>query len=69
MQSSFGAHQAELNQIEVTPPVSAYSVSELRKMGYDVHRVKRTYNPTTAIWIDHEHGAMHGAASDYGIAW
>ena len=35
--------------------------------------VERTYNPTTAIWIDHKHGAMHGAASDYGddygIAW
>ena len=73
MQSSFGAHQAELNKIEVTPLVSAFSVSELREMGYDVHTVDRTYNPTTAIWIDHEHGAMHGAASDYGedygIAW
>jgi gamma-glutamyltranspeptidase / glutathione hydrolase len=73
MQSSFGAHQAEPNKIEVTPLVSAYSVAELRKMGYRVDVIKRTYNPTTAIWIDHEHGAMHGAASDYGddygIAW
>lgn len=73
MQSSFGAHQAEPNRIEVTPLVSAYSVSELRAMGYHVDVVPRTYNPTTAIWIDHEHGAMHGAASDYGddygIAW
>ena len=73
MQSSFGAHQAEPNKIEVTPLVSAFSVDQLREMGYDVHRVDRTYNPTTAIWIDHEHGAMHGAASDYGddygIAW
>ena len=73
MQSSFGAHQAEPNRIEVTPLVSAFSVSELRAMGYQVDVVERTYNPTTAIWIDHEHGAMHGAASDYGddygIAW
>ncbi|MGY6630598.1 MAG: gamma-glutamyltransferase family protein [Wenzhouxiangella sp.] len=69
MQSSFGAHQAEPNRIEVTPLVSAYSVSELRAMGYHVDVVERTYNPTTAIWIDHEHGAMHGAASDYGDDW
>ncbi len=69
MQSSFGAHQAEPNRIEVTPLVSSYSVSELRAMGYHVDVVERTYNPTTAIWIDHEHGAMHGAASDYGDDW
>ena len=73
MQSSFGAHQAEPNRIEVTPLVSSYSVSELRAMGYHVDLVERTYNPTTAIWIDLEHGVMHGAASDYGddygIAW
>ena len=53
--------------------MSAFSVSELRAMGYHVDVVERTYNPTTAIWIDHKHGAMHGAASDYGddygIAW
>lgn len=35
-------------------------------MSYDVDLVERTYNPTTAIWFDHEHEAMHGAASDYG---
>ncbi len=73
MQSSFGAHQAEPGRIQVTPLVSAYSREELSKMGYQVELVERTYNPTTAIWFDHEHGVMHGAASDYGddygIAW
>jgi len=73
MQSSFGAHQAEPGKIQVSPLVSAYTRAELAAMGYDVELVDRTYNPTTAIWFDHEHGAMHGAASDYGddygIAW
>jgi gamma-glutamyltranspeptidase/glutathione hydrolase len=73
MQSSFGAHQAELNRIQVPPLVSAYTRSQLEAMGYDVEAVERVYNPTTAIWLDREHGAMHGAASDYGddygIAW
>ncbi len=73
MQSSFGAHQAELNRIQVPPLVSAHSRSELAAMGYDVEAVERVYNPTTAIWFDRKHGAMHGAASDYGddygIAW
>lgn len=73
MQSSFGAHQAEPGRIQVSPLVSAYSREQLKKMGYQVELVERTYNPTTAIWFDHEHGTMHGAASDYGddygIAW
>ena len=73
MQSSFGAHQAEPGRLQVTPLVSPYSRKALKKMGYNVELVERTYNPTTAIWFDHEHGVMHGAASDYGddygIAW
>jgi len=73
MQSSFGAHQAEPNKIQVPPLVSAHTRAELAGMGYAVEAVERVYNPTTAIWFDHEHGAMHGAASDYGddygIAW
>jgi gamma-glutamyltranspeptidase / glutathione hydrolase len=73
MQSSFGAHQAEPGRIQVTPLVSPYSREQLAKMGYDVELIGRTFNPTTAIWFDHEHRVMHGAASDYGddygIAW
>jgi gamma-glutamyltranspeptidase/glutathione hydrolase len=73
MQSSFGAHQAEPGRVEVTPMVAPFTIAELERMGYDVDVVERTYNPTTAIWFDHELGVMHGAASDYGddygIAW
>ena len=73
MRSSFGDHTAEPGRIQVTPLVSAHSRQELNAMGYRVELVERTYNPTTAIWIDPETGAFHGAASDYGedygIAW
>lgn len=73
MQSSFGAHQAEPGRLQVTPLVSPFTRSQLEAMGYNVELIDRTYNPTTAIWFDHENGAMHGAASDYGddygIAW
>ena len=50
----------------VTPQVSPFTRAQLEKLGYDVELVERTYNPTTAIWFDPEHGVMHGAASDYG---
>lgn len=73
MQSSFGAHQAEPGRIQLTREVQPFTVGELRRMGYRVEVVDRTYNPTTAIWIDPETGVMHGGASDYGddygIAW
>ena len=73
MQSSFGAHQAEPGRLQVTPLVGEYTRARLAAMGYDVELVERTYNPTTAIWFDREHGVMQGAASDYGddygIAW
>lgn len=73
MQSSFGAHQAEPGRLQVSPLVSPYAREQLEKMGYQVELVPRTYNPTTAIWFDHQHGTMHGAASDYGddygMAW
>jgi len=73
MRSSFGDHQAEPGRIQVTPLVSAYSRQQLAEMGYHVELVDRTYNPTTAIWFDLEHGAMHGGVSDYGddygVAW
>ncbi len=73
MRSSFGDHTADPGRIQVTPLVSAHSRQELAAMGYRVELVDRTYNPTTAIWIDPKTGVMHGAASDfdedYGIAW
>jgi len=73
IQSSFGAHQAEPGRIEVTRQLPDYTRAQLRKMGYDVDVVERTYSPITAIGFDQEHGTMWGAASDYGddygIAW
>lgn len=73
MQSSFGAHQAQPRRLEVSPLITSYTRDQLAKLGYAVELVERTYNPTTAIWFDHEHDVMHGAASDfgddYGIAW
>ncbi len=73
MQSSFGAHQAEPGRLQVAPQVAPYTREELKRLGYDLEVVDRTYNPTTAIWFDFEHATMQGAASDYGddygIAW
>jgi gamma-glutamyltranspeptidase/glutathione hydrolase len=73
MQSSFGAHEAEPGRLEVTREVSPYDLDQLRKMGYEVEVVDRTYSPITAIWFDRERGTMQGAASDYGddygVAW
>jgi gamma-glutamyltranspeptidase/glutathione hydrolase len=73
MQSSFGAHGAEPGRIQVTPNVPPYSRAELKRMGYKVEAIDRTYSPITAIWFDREHGTMQGGASDYGddygIAW
>jgi len=73
MQSSFGAHDAQPGRIEVTHNVPPYSREQLKRMGYQVETVERTYSPITAIWFDREQGAMQGGASDYGddygIAW
>jgi len=73
MQSSFGAHQAQPGRLQLTDQVAPVTRDQLRAMGYDVELVSRTYNPTTAIWFDAEHGTMQGGASDqgddYGIAW
>ena len=73
MQSSFGAHDAQPGRIEVMESVSPYTREQLKKKGYDVEVVERTYSPITAIWFDREHGAMQGGAGntgdDYGIAW
>jgi gamma-glutamyltranspeptidase/glutathione hydrolase len=73
MQSSFGAHQAEPGRLQLTPRVSPFTRAELKRMGYAVETVERTYSPITAIWFDHQNGTMQGGASDYGddygVAW
>jgi gamma-glutamyltranspeptidase/glutathione hydrolase len=73
MQSSFGAHDAQPGRLEVMPSVPPFTRAELKRRGYEVEVVERTYSPITAIWFDREHGAMQGGAGDtgddYGIAW
>lgn len=73
MQSSFGAHGAEPGRIEVMPGVPPYTREVLKKKGYQVDVVERTYSPITAIWFDRKHGTMQGGAGDtgddYGVAW
>lgn len=53
--------------------MSPFTRGELKRRGYDVEVVERTYSPITAIMVDHEHGALQGVAGntgdDYGIAW
>ncbi len=73
MQSSFGAHQAEPGRIEIARSLPPWIIEQLGSMGYHVDLVERVYNPTQAIWFDHENGTMQGGVSDYGddygIAW
>ncbi|ACB76322.1 gamma-glutamyltransferase family protein [Opitutus terrae] len=73
MQSSFGDHRSEPGRLEVRDDVPAWVRQELTRMGYRVEMLPRVYAPTTAIFVDQEHGTLQGAASDtgedYGIAW
>ena len=73
MQSSFGAHVSEPGRLDVTGQLPPYTRDQLKKMGYDVKVVDRTYSPITAIIIDPKQGTFQGGASDYGddygIAW
>lgn len=73
MQTSFGDHNAEPGRIELMPSVDPYTQAQLKMMGYSVEVVDRTYNPITAIIINHREGSMEGGVGDtgddYGIAW
>ncbi|MFK7957644.1 MAG: gamma-glutamyltransferase family protein [Lysobacterales bacterium] len=73
MQSSFGAHEAQPGRLQVTRKVPDWTRAELKRRGYFVEVIDRTYSPVTAIYFDHENGSMWGGASDYGedygIAW
>ena len=73
MQSSFGAHKSEPGRLEITDQIPPYTRDRLKRMGYDVDVVERTYSPITAILIDPERGTFQGGASDYGddygLAW
>jgi gamma-glutamyltranspeptidase/glutathione hydrolase len=73
MQTSFGAHTAEPGRLEVMPSVVEDTREQLKRMGYSVEVVERTYSPITAIIINPLRGSMEGGAGntgdDYGIAW
>ncbi|MEM8943297.1 MAG: gamma-glutamyltransferase [Pseudomonadota bacterium] len=73
MQSSFGAHTSEPGRLQITDQIPPYTRDRLKKMGYKVEVVDRTYSPITAILIDPDQGTFQGGASDYGddygLAW
>jgi gamma-glutamyltranspeptidase/glutathione hydrolase len=73
MRSSFGAHIAEPGRITLNEEVPSWTRRDLQRMGYKIDTAKKTSGPITAIYFDHRHGTMWGAASnhgeDYGIAW
>ena len=73
MRSSFDDHSARAGRMLVPRAASDLVRADLERMGYTLTFAERTSGPITAIWFDHEHGTMWGAASnygeDYGIAW
>lgn len=73
MRSSFGKHDAEPGRVTLNDEVPSWTRRELTRMGYKLDFARKTSGPITAIYFDHKHGTMWGAASnhgeDYGIAW
>jgi gamma-glutamyltranspeptidase / glutathione hydrolase len=73
MHASFGDHRAEPGRLVLRDDVPAWTRDELAAMGYRIETWPSTSGPTTAIYVDQQHGTLWGAASnsgdDYGIAW
>ncbi len=73
MRNSFDDHAAQPGVMLVATSTKAEDRTRLEQMGYKLRFTERTSGPITAIWFDHKHGTMWGAASnhgeDYGIAW
>lgn len=73
MRGSFKNHPSEPGKLWLREDVPVWVSAKLSSMGYTLEFRDRTSGPITAIWFDHEHGSMWGAASnygdDYGIAW
>lgn len=73
MRASFGEHKAEPGRVTLHSEVPSWVRRELHRMGYVMDFAPKTSGPTTAIYIDSEHGTFLGGASnygeDYGIAW
>jgi gamma-glutamyltranspeptidase / glutathione hydrolase len=73
MRASFAEHEIEPGRLTLTEEVPSWVRKELEKMGYKLDFVPRNSGPITAIQLDHQHGTIWGAASnfgeDYGIGW
>jgi gamma-glutamyltranspeptidase/glutathione hydrolase len=73
MRSSFGDHASFPGHLLLHESTPAPVRAELEGMGYTLSFAPRTSGPITAIMLDHEHGTLWGAASDfgddYGIGW
>ena len=73
LRNSFDNHSPEPGVMLVASSTPPDVRAQLEQMGYTLRFSERTSGPITAIWFDHKHGSMWGAASnhgdDYGIAW
>ena len=73
MRGSFGKHESIPGKLTVQADTPAWTMAELKRMGYTVDTAERTSGPITAIYFDREHGTFWGGASDhgddYGVAW
>jgi gamma-glutamyltranspeptidase/glutathione hydrolase len=73
MHDSFGQHEIFPGRLLLNNSIPDWTRSELRARGYQLEYASRTSGPINAIQVDHEHGTIWGASSnygeDYGIAW
>lgn len=73
IRDSFGAHESFPGRLALAEAMPSWTRNELTKMGYQLEFVPNNSGPITAIYFDHQHKTMIGAAAfygeDYGIAW
>jgi gamma-glutamyltranspeptidase / glutathione hydrolase len=73
LRDSFGAHQSFPGRLTLARSVPDWVRNELTRKGYKLEFSDNNSGPITAIYVDHEHGSLWGAAAwhgeDYGIAW
>lgn len=73
LRDSFGAHESFPGRLALAEAMPSWTRNELTKMGYQLEFVPNNSGPITAIYFDHKHKTMIGAAAyhgeDYGIAW
>jgi len=73
MRSSFDKHESQPGRIVLNESVPQWVRKELALRGYQPEFKQRTSGPINAIMLDHAHGSLWGASSnfgeDYGVAW